>query len=259
MLLKGKKAVIFGLANNRSIAYGISKAFKDNGAELAFSWANEALQKRVEPLSEELGGAFTFPCDVTSDEQIADAVKITKEKFGKIDILVHAVAFANREDLKGRFIETSRAGYALAMDVSAYSLVALCKAYEPIFNDESSVITMTYYGADKWVHNYNVMGVAKAALQAGVRYLAYDLGARGIRINAISAGPIKTLASSGISGFSSILHHIEKHSPLRRNVDIDDVGNTALYLASNLSKGQTGEVLYVDSGYNISGTQLSDE
>ena len=257
MLLKGKKALIFGLANNRSIAYGISKAFHDNGAELAFSYAGDAIKKRVEPLSEELGGAFTFQCDVTSDEQIAEAVKITEQKWGKIDIMVHAVAFAAREDLQGRFIDTSRAGYALAMDVSAFSLIAMCKAFEPIMNDNGSIVTMTYYGADKWVHNYNVMGVAKAALQAGVRYLAYDLGPRGIRVNAISAGPIKTLASSGVSGFGDILHHIEKFSPLRRNVTTSDVGNAALFLASDLGAGVTGEVMFVDSGYNTSGTQMS--
>ncbi|MDR2892407.1 MAG: enoyl-ACP reductase [Deltaproteobacteria bacterium] len=257
MLLKGKKALIFGLANNRSIAYGISKAFKDHGAELAFSWAGDAIRKRVEPLSEELGGAFTFPCDVTSDEQIAAAADLTAKNWGKIDILVHAVAFAQREDLQGRFIDTSRSGYALAMDISAYSLVALCKAFEPMMNDNGSVISMTYYGADKWVQNYNVMGVAKAALQAGVRYLAYDLGGRGIRVNAISAGPIKTLASSGVSGFGDILHHIEKYSPLRRNVTTTDVGNAALFLASDLGAGVTGEVMFVDSGYNTSGTQLA--
>ncbi|MDR1125679.1 MAG: enoyl-ACP reductase [Deltaproteobacteria bacterium] len=257
MLLKDKKAVIFGLANNRSIAYGISKALKGAGAELAFSWAGEAIRKRVEPLAEELGGAFTFPCDVTSDEQIAAAVDLTRKNWGDIDILVHAVAFANREDLQGRFMDTSRAGYALALDISAFSLIALCKAFEPLMNDNGAVVTMTYYGADKWVHNYNVMGVAKAALQANVRYLAYDLGARGVRINAISAGPIKTLASSGVSGFGDILHHIDKHSPLKRNVTIDDVGGTALYLCSDLARGVTGEVLFVDSGYNISGTQLA--
>jgi enoyl-[acyl-carrier protein] reductase I len=258
MLLAGKKAVIFGLANERSIAHGIAVAFKDNGAELAFSWAGEAIRKRVEPLSAELGGAFTFPCDVTSDEQIAAAVDLTQKKWGKIDILVHAVAFADRADLQGRFIDTSRKGFALAMDVSAYSLVALCKAFEPLLNDNGSVLTMTYYGADKWVQNYNVMGVAKAALQANVRYLAYDLGARGIRINAISAGPIKTLASSGVAGFGSILHHIEKYAPLKKNVTTGTVGKVALFLASDLSEAITGEVLFADSGYNISGTQLAE-
>lgn len=258
MLLKGKKAVIFGLANQRSIAYGISKAFKDAGAELAFSWPGEALKKRVEPLSDELGGAFTFPCDVTSDEQIRAAADTVKERWGRVDVLVHAVAFADKEDLSGRFIDTTRAGFAKALDISAYSLAALCQAFEPMLNDQGSVITLTYYGADKWIANYNVMGVAKAALQASVRYLAYDLGAKGVRVNAISAGPIKTLASSGISGFGSILKHIETNTPLRKNVDIDDVGKAALFLASDLASGLTGEVMFVDAGYNISGIQIPD-
>lgn len=258
MLLKGKKAVIFGLANQRSIAYGISKAFKDAGAELAFSWVGEALKKRVEPLSEELGGAFTFPCDVTDDAQIAEAAAIVKKNWGKVDILVHAVAFADKEDLAGRYIDTTRAGFAKAMDVSAYSLPALCKAFEPLLDEGGSVITLTYYGADKWIANYNVMGVAKAALQASVRYLAFDLGVKGVRVNAISAGPIKTLASSGISGFGNILRHIEQYTPLRKNVDTDDVGKAALFLASDLASGMSGEVMFVDAGYNTSGIQISE-
>ncbi len=256
MLLKGKKALIFGLANTRSIAYGIAKAFKDNGAELAFSWVNDAIRKRVEPLSEELGGAFTFPCDVSKDEDIAAAVETVKKEWGNVDILVHAVAYASSEDLKGRFIDTSRAGFSLALDISAYSLVGLCRAFEPLMKEGSSVITMTYYGADKVIDNYNVMGVAKAALQASVRYLSYDLGEKGIRINAISAGPIKTLAASGISGFGSILNHFAGHAPLKRNITIEDVGNTATYLASPLAAGQTGEVIFVDAGFNNSGIQM---
>ena len=256
MLLTGKKALILGVANNRSIAYGIAKAFTANGANIALTWPGEAIRKRVEPLAKELNAAFTLPCDVAGDAGIAAAVETVRSHWDTIDILVHAVAFANREDLQGRYIDTSRAGFALALDISAYSLTALCKAFEPMLPEGGSVITLTYYGAEKVVANYNVMGVAKAALEASVRYLAYDLGANGVRINAISAGPIKTLAASGISGFSHILSHIEKHSPLHRNVDIDDVGNTALYLASHLSAGHTGETLYVDAGYNISGIQL---
>lgn len=259
MLLKGKKAVITGLANNKSIAYGIAKAFRAHGAEIALSWPSEALQKRVEPIAEELGAAFTFPCDVTSDSEVQQSAGILKEKWGTFDILVHAVAFAQREDLQGRYIDTSRAGFALALDVSAYSLVALSHAYEPLMNDNGSVMALSYYGAQKAVTNYNVMGVAKAALEASIRYLAYDFGPRGIRINGISAGPIKTLAASGISGFSKILNHIDKHSPLQRNVTIDEVGNTALYFASDLSSGVTGDVLFVDSGFHTSGTQLSDD
>ncbi|MCL1915345.1 MAG: enoyl-ACP reductase [Desulfovibrionaceae bacterium] len=256
MLLKGKKALIFGLANNRSIAYGIAGALRRNGAECAFSWPNDAIKKRVLPLVEELGGAFTFPCDVTSDRQIDYAVQAVRQHWEKIDILVHAVAYAEKEDLSGRFIDTSRAGYTKALDISAFSLVALCKAFEPLMNDHSAVVTLTYYGADKWISNYNVMGVAKAALQASVRYLAYDFGSRGIRINAISAGPIKTLAASGVSGFSKILRHMENYTPLQKNVTIEEVGNAALFLASDLSVGMTGEVMFVDAGYNTSGIQI---
>lgn len=256
MLLQGKKAVVFGVANNRSIAYGIAKAFVDNGAELALSWPSEALRKRVEPIAEELGAAFTFPCDVTRDEEIAAAAETVRSRFGNIDVLTHAVAFANRDDLQGRYIDTSREGFSVALDISAYSLVAMCKAFENIMNDDASVLTMTYYGAQKHITNYNVMGVAKAALEASVQYLAYDLGSRGIRINAISAGPLKTLASSGISGFGKILNHIEKHTPLQKNVTIEEVGNTALFLASPLASGITGEVLFVDAGYHTSGIQI---
>ena len=256
MLLSGKKAVIFGVANNKSIAYGIAKAFRDNGAEIALSWPGEALRKRVEPIAEELGAAFTFPCDVTKDDEIKSAAETVKNTWDKVDILIHAVAFANRDDLQGRFIDTSREGFSLALDISAYSLPALCKAFEDQFAENGSVITLTYYGGQKYITNYNVMGVAKAALEASVRYLAYDLGQRGVRVNAISAGPIKTMAASGISGFNKILNHIERHAPLKKNATIDDVGNAALFLGSNLSECITGEVMFVDAGYNISGTQL---
>ena len=259
MLLSGKKAVIFGVANNKSIAYGIAKAFREHGAEIALSWPGEALRKRVDPIAEELGAAFTFPCDVTKDEEIQGAAAAVKAKWGSVDILVHAVAFANRDDLQGRFIDTSREGFALALDISAYSLPALCRAFEPILTDNGSVMTLTYYGGQKFITNYNVMGVAKAALEASVRYLAYDLGPRGIRVNAISAGPIKTMAASGISGFNRILNHIEKHAPLCKNVTIDDVGNSAVFLASPLSDAITGEVMFVDAGYNTSGTQIDME
>ena len=199
MLLKDKKCLIFGVANNKSIAYGIASAFKANGAKLAFSYAGDAIKKRVEPICEEFGGEFTFPCDVSDDGQIAAAVDIAREKWGTVDVLVHSVAFAAREDLNRRFIETSRDGFRLALDVSAYSLTALCHAFEPLFNPGASVLTMTYYGAQKVIPNYNVMGVAKAALEASVRYLSVDLGKQNVRINAISAGPLKTLAATGIS------------------------------------------------------------
>ena len=259
MLLQGKKAVIFGLANNRSIAYGIARAFRDNGAQVALSWVGEALKKRVEPIAEELGADFTFPCDAGKDEDIAAAAETVREKWGSADILIHAVAFANRDDLQGRYIETSREGFALALDISAYSLVAMCKHFEPILSEGGSVLTLSYYGAQKHVPHYNVMGVAKAALEASVRYLAYDLGRKGIRINAISAGPLKTLASSGISGFHKILNHIETFTPLKKNVTIEDVGNTALFLASPLAAGITGDIIFVDAGYHTSGIQILDE
>lgn len=250
MLLEGKKALIMGLANNRSIAFGIASSLKAHGARLAFNYVGEAIKKRVEPLSEELGGEFTFQCDVCDDAQIKEAANLVTEKWGKLDILVHSIAFANREDLGGRFIDTSRKGFEYALEVSAYSLTALSHAFEPILNDDASIITMTYLGSEKIIPGYNVMGVAKAALEASVRYLAYDLGPRGIRINAISAGPIKTLAASAVSSLKDIFSHVAAHSPLRRNVTAMDVGGTAVFLASDLSRSVTGEVIYVDSGFN---------
>ena len=253
MLLEGKKALIFGVANEKSIAYGIAQQFKKQGAKLAFSYVNDAIKKRVEPISEELGGEFIFPCDVSSDEDVAKSAEIVKEQWGDVDIVVHSVAFANRDDLKKRYIETSRDGFHLALDVSAYSLVSLCNAFEPLMSEGGSVMAMTYLGSSKVITNYNVMGVAKAALEASVRYLACDMGAKGIRVNALSAGPIKTLASSGISGFKSIFSHIEDRAPLHKNVTTEEVGKTATYLASDLSSGVTGEVLFVDCGYNIIG------
>lgn len=253
MLLKDKKAAIFGIANNKSIAYGISKAFKDNGARLAFSYVGEAIQKRVEPISAELGGEFTFPCDVSSDKSIAEAAAIVKKEWGNLDVLVHSVAFAQREDLQGRFIDTSRDGFKLALDVSAYSLVAMCKAFEDMLNPGASVITMTYYGSTKVITNYNVMGVAKAALDCSMRYLSSELGPKDIRVNAISAGPIRTLAASAVSGMRDMLSELAEKSPLRRNVSIEDVGGLATFLASDLASGITGDTIFVDAGYNIMG------
>ncbi len=253
MLLHGKKALIFGVANEKSIAYGIAQAFKEQGASLAFSYVNEAIQKRVEPISAELGGDFTFPCDVSDDASINASVDMVREKWSGVDVLVHSVAFANRDELKGRYVDTSREGFRLALDVSAYSLVALCKAFEPLLNPEASVLTMTYHGSQQVVPSYNVMGVAKAALEASVRYLAADLGPKGLRVNAISAGPIKTLASSGVSSFKALLTHVEERAPLHRNVTTADVGGVAVFLASALGHGVTGEVVYVDSGLNIMG------
>ena len=238
MLLQGKKALIMGLANNRSIAYGIASCLKAQGARLAFNYVGDAIKKRVEPLSEELGGEFTFQCDVCDDAQIQAAADLVKEKWGDLDILVHSVAFANRE------------GFKLALEVSAYSLTGLCRAFEPLLHDGSSVITMTYHGSTKIIPGYNVMGVAKAALEASVRYLADDLGPKGVRVNALSAGPIKTLAASAVSSLKDIFNHVETHAPLRRNVSTTDVGGAAVFLASELSHAITGEVIYVDSGFN---------
>jgi enoyl-[acyl-carrier protein] reductase I len=253
VLLQGKKALIFGVANDKSIAYGIAKRFKEHGCELAFSYASDPIRKRIEPISDELGGEFILQCDVTNDDDLKRSAAEVKERWGSFDILVHSIAFANRDDLKGRYVDTSRDGFKLALDVSAYSLVAMCQAFEPLLNPGGSVLTMTYYGSDKVIMNYNVMGVAKAALEASVRYLAVDLGEKNVRVNAVSAGPIKTLAASGISGFKTILNQIEEKAPLKRNVTQEEVGGTAVYLASDLSSGVTGEVVYVDCGYNIMG------
>jgi enoyl-[acyl-carrier protein] reductase I len=253
MLVQDKKALIFGVANERSIATGIARELSKHGARLAFNYASDPLKKRVQPLSEELNGEFIFPCDVTQDEDIAAGKQMVADKWGEVDILIHSIAFAQREDLKGRFVETSRSGFSTALDVSAYSLVALCQAYESLFSSNSSVVALSYYGSQKVVGNYNVMGVAKAALEASVRYLAADLGPQGTRVNAISAGPIKTLAASGISGLKDILSQIEERAPMGKNVTQEDVGKSALFLASDLSSGTTGDILYVDSGYNIMG------
>jgi len=259
MLLEGKKAMIFGVANAKSMAYGVAAAFRRHGARLAFNYVGDAIQKRVEPIAQELGGDFTFQCDVTDDAQIAQAAELARERWGSVDILVHSLAFANRDELMGRFIDTSRAGFAQALDISAYSLTALCRAFEPLFPPGASVLTMTYYGAQKVITNYNVMGVAKAALEASVRYLAVDLGKKRVRINAVSAGPVRTLAASGISDFRKIFDHIEKFAPLGRNITTDDVGGTATFLASDLAAGVTGEILFVDCGYHILGTTISGE
>lgn len=253
MLLQGKKALITGVANERSIAYGIAKVFKGQGADIALSYPNEAIQKRVEKVSEDLGADFTVKLDVSDDTDLEHGKNLVKKKWGELDVLIHSIAFADRNDLQGRFLETSRQGFMTAMDVSAYSLVALCRTFEETMKEGSSVLAMTYLGATRVITNYNVMGVAKAALEACVRYLAADLGPDGIRVNAISAGPIKTLAASGVSGIRDLLRIIDFKSPLRRNVTQDDVARSALYLASGLSGGVTGEVHFVDSGFNILG------
>jgi enoyl-[acyl-carrier protein] reductase I len=252
-LFKDKRVAVFGVANERSIAWGIAEAMHKQGARLAFSYAGEVLEKRVRPLAESVNADLVISCDVTSDEQVAQAFKEIEAKWGGIDVLIHAIAFANREDLEGRFVDTSRAGFNLALDISAFSLVALSRGAAPLMQHGGAIVTLSYYGSEKVVPSYNVMGVAKAALEASVRYLAADLGPANIRVNAISAGPIKTLAASGIKGFKGMLHVVEERAPLRRNVTQGDVANTALYLCSDLGAGVTGEVIHVDSGYNILG------
>jgi enoyl-[acyl-carrier protein] reductase I len=251
--LQGKTALVFGVANERSIAWGISCAFHAAGATLAFSYAAGNLEKRVRPLAESLGSDFIELCDVGDDAVIDAVMAKAKERFGTIDILVHAIAFANRDDLAGRFVNTSREGYLLAHNISAYSLLGLTRAALPLMPNGGSVITLTYYGSGKVMPHYNVMGVAKASLEATVRYLAADLGPDGIRVNAISAGPIRTLAASGVGGFRDFQKAAASSAPLRRNVTIDEVGATAAFLCSDAASGITGEVLYVDAGFNILG------
>jgi enoyl-[acyl-carrier protein] reductase I len=252
-LLQGKKGLIVGVANGHSIAWGIAQQAHEQGAELAFTYLNESLEKRVRPLAESLKSPLILPCDVNRDEDIEALFAKVGEAWGKIDFLVHSIAFADRKDLDGRFIDTSREGFRLALDVSAYSLVALARAAEPILADGSSILALTYHGSQKVMRNYNVMGVAKAALEASVRYLAADLGSRQIRVNAISAGPIKTLSAKGIRDFNDMLRHAAEKAPLQRNVEASEVGKSAVYLLSNLSSGVTGEIHYVDAGYNLMG------
>lgn len=256
-LLEGKTALVFGVANNRSIAWGIAKAFSEHGANVGISYAGDALKKRAIPLAEEIGATFVEDCDVTDDEAIASVAEKAKKAFGEIDILVHSIAFANRDELSGPYYDTSRAGFHLAMDVSVYSFTALAGAFQPIMRPGGSLITMTYYGSQKAVPSYNVMGVAKAALEASVRYLARDFGPQKIRVNAISAGAIRTLAASGVSGFRNLLNRVTEIAPMRENVSIADVGNAAVFLGSDLSAHTTGDILYVDSGMNILG--IADE
>lgn len=253
-LLEGKKALIFGVANDKSIAWAIAEAFKREGAELAFAYANETVAKRVIPLAESVGAELVLPCDVRSDEDIASVFRQVRERWGGLDILVHSIAFANKEELKGSFLNTTREGFALALDVSAYSLIALAKEAAPLMEGrQGAILTLTYYGGQRVFPSYNVMGVAKAALEMSVRYLAEAVGQDGIRVNAISAGPLKTLAAAGVGGFNQIAGIVADKAPLRRNITQEEVAGAALYLCSPLSCGVTGEVHFVDSGYNIIG------
>jgi enoyl-[acyl-carrier protein] reductase I len=251
--LVGKKALIVGIASNRSIAYGIAKAMHREGAELAFSYANDRLKPRVEKFAAEFESDIVLPCDVSSDVEITDLFKQLASRWDSLDALVHSVAFAPREALSGDYLENlDREGFRIAHDISSYSLAAMAKAARPMMqNTNGSIITMTYLGSERALPNYNIMGVAKASLEANVRYLAAALGPEGIRVNSISAGPIKTLASAGIGSFKKILDEVSANAPLRRNVTIEDVGNTGAFLCSDLAAGITGENIYVDSGYNI--------
>ncbi|RYI31933.1 MAG: enoyl-[acyl-carrier-protein] reductase FabI [Acetobacteraceae bacterium] len=257
-LMQGKRGLIMGLANDKSIAWGIAQAVAGQGAELAFSYQGEALKKRVEPLAESLGKPKLYECDVASDASIDALFTALKAEWGQIDFLVHAIGFADKNELRGRYVDTSRAGFALAMDISVYSFTAVCQRAAAMMGPGGSLLTLTYFGAERVMPHYNVMGVAKAGLEASVKYLAEDLGKDGIRVNAISAGPIKTLAASGIGDFRYIMRWNELNSPLRRNVTQEEVGKAALYLLSDLGSGTTGENLHVDAGYHVVGMKAID-
>jgi enoyl-[acyl-carrier protein] reductase I len=250
-LMAGKRGIIFGVANDMSIAWGIAQQLHAAGATLGFTYLNEALEKRVRPLAESIGSTLIIPCDVGSDEQIEQAYAEVRKAWGSLDFVVHSVAFANREDLKQPFTQTSRHGFQLALDISAYSLVAVTRYALPLMNEGGSILTMSYLGAERAIPGYNVMGVAKAALEASVRYLAAELGEKKIRVNAVSAGPIKTLAASAVGDFKSKIKLMDDFAPLRRTVTQEEVGKSALYLLSDLSSGVTGEIHYVDGGFNI--------
>ena len=258
-LLDGKLALIFGVANKDRIGWGIAKRLHQEGATILFSYASAVLEKRVRPLAAEVGSDFVELCDVSSDEQLDAVFEKVKERYGRIDVLVHSVAFAPREDLGGRFLDISREGFKIALDVSAYSLVAMCRRAEPLMAAGSTVLSLTYNASQRVMPKYNVMAIAKSALENISRYLAADLGPKGIRVNGISAGPIKTLAAMGVPGIHAMLRFNERTSPLRANVTQDDVGKTAVYLASDLSTGVTGEIIYVDCGYNILGLTATEE
>jgi enoyl-[acyl-carrier protein] reductase I len=250
-LFSGKKALIIGLANERSLAWGIARQLHQAGAKLAFNFLGESLERRVRPLAESVGAEIVMPCDVSQDAQIDSLFSEIEKKWGALDIVIHSVAFANREDLEGRFSQTSRQGFATAMDISAYSLVACAQRAEKLMKSGGTILTLTYYGAEKVVPNYNVMGVAKAALEASVRYLANDLGPQKIRVNAISAGPVKTLAAAGIRDFRTMLSAAEEKTPLKETINADDVGSLATFLCSPAGKHITGSTFYVDSGAHI--------
>ncbi|NDV00970.1 enoyl-ACP reductase FabI [Pseudoroseicyclus tamaricis] len=257
-LMEGKRGLIMGLANDKSIAWGIAKALADAGAELAFSYQGEALKKRVAPLAESLGSSFVHECDVGSDASIDALFEALQAEWGHLDFIVHAIAFSDKSELRGRYVDTSRENFRISMDVSVYSFTAVARRAGAMMSDGGSMLTLTYYGSEKVMPHYNVQGLAKAALEASVRYMAEDFGKDGIRVNAISAGPIKTLAASGIGDFRYILKWNEYNSPLRRNVTTADVGKSALYLLSDMGSGVTGECLHVDAGYHVVGMKAVD-
>lgn len=254
MLLNGKTGIVFGVANKRSLAWAIARRAAEEGARIALTYQGERLEENARELASTLKEPLVLPCDVTKDEQIEEVFARVKEGFGSLDFVVHGIAYALREELEGEYVNTSREGYRIAQEVSVYSLTAIARHAAPLMEGRGgSIVTLTYLGGERVIPHYNVMGVAKAALDMSVRYLASDLGPRGIRVNALSAGPVKTLASAGISGFSKILDHMRNHAPLRRNVDQSEVADAALFLLSDLSRGVTGELLHVDSGYHIMG------
>lgn len=252
-LLDGKNALVLGIANDHSIAWEIAQALHREGARLAVTYVGESLERRVRPLAARLGVEQVLPCDVSSDQDLAALATQLGQAWDHLDVVIHAVAFAPREELKGRFVDTTREGFRIALDISTYSLLAVARTVLPLMANGGSILTLSYLGAERALPNYNVMGVAKAGLEACVRYLAYDLGPQGVRVNAISAGPIRTLSSAGISGFKDMLHHHADRAPLRRNVGGDEVARSALYLCSDLASGVTGEVVHVDAGYSIVG------
>ena len=257
-LMAGKKGLIMGVANDRSIAWGIARTLYDHGAEMAFTFQGEALEKRVRPLAESVGSNIVLPCDVNGESAIKEVFSSLEKSWGELDFVVHAIAYSDKEELKGKYVDTSRENFQRSLDISCYSFTVTCRHASALMPNGGSLLTLSYYGAERVVPHYNVMGVAKAALEASVRYLATDLGKENVRVNAISAGPIKTLAASGIGDFRYILKWNELNAPLRRNTTLDDVGGSALYLLSDLSSGVTGEVLHTDNGYHVVGMKAVD-
>ena len=257
-LMAGKRGLVMGVANDRSLAWGIARSAAEHGAELAFTYQGEALAKRVGPLAESLGSNVLLPCDVSDDVALDSVFADIQNRWGGLDFVVHAIAFSDKEELKGRYVDTSAENFSQTMQISCYSFTAVCRRAASLMKNGGSLLTLSYYGAERVIPHYNVMGVAKAALEAGVRYIAADLGGEGIRVNAISAGPIKTLAASGVGDFRYILKWNELNSPLQRNVTIEDVGGAALYLLSDLSSGVTGEIHHVDAGYHVVGMKRPD-